>query len=170
VIDVDTAIQDFDRMKFWRKISKELIYYRPHTNEIHHPTLCFMHKWLGFSLFPRHDFRTVRNDELKLLYAMIKRRKVSHVQFIMKQWTDIPGLKGDVGCTSLVTHIAKYLGLLENASIAYIDDIPCWIINYEYFNQAHMLKKGKDGNFVMMYMDYTNEIPLRDQALGLYVV
>ena len=24
VIDVDTAIQDFDRMKFWREISKEL--------------------------------------------------------------------------------------------------------------------------------------------------
>jgi len=39
VIDVDTAIQDFDRMKFWREISREFTCYHPRTNEIHHPTL-----------------------------------------------------------------------------------------------------------------------------------
>ena len=74
---------------------------------------------------------------------MVKRRKVSLVQFMMKQWKEIPNLKRDVGCTSLVTYIARNLGLLENASVAYIDDIPHWLIDYEYFNQAHMLKKGK---------------------------
>ena len=84
----------------------------------------------------------IGNDELKLLYAMVKRRKVSLVQFMMKQWKEISDLKGDIGCTSLVNRIAKNLGLLENASVAYIDDIPHWLINYEYFNQAHMLKKG----------------------------
>ena len=124
MIDVDTSIQDFGRMKFWREISKELTCYRPRTNEIHHPTLRFMHKWLGFSLFPMSDFRTVRNDELKLLYAMVKRTKVSPVQFMMKKLKEIPDLKGDVGCTSLVAHIAKNLGLLKNASVTYIDDIP----------------------------------------------
>ena len=103
-----------------------------------------MHKWLVFSLFPRNDFRTVRNDELKLLYAMVKRRKVSPVKFMMKQWTEILELKGDVGCTSLVTRIAKNLGVLENASVAYIDDIPQWYIEYEYFVQAHMLKKNNN--------------------------
>ena len=90
-----------------------------------------MHKWLGFSLFPRNDFRTVRNDELKLPYAMVKRRKVSPIKFMMKQCTQILELKGDVGCTSLVTHIAKNLGLLKNVSVVYIDDIPHWYINYE---------------------------------------
>ena len=80
-----------------------------------------MHKWLGFSLFPRNDFCTVRNDELKLLYAMVKRKKVSLVKFMMTQWAKIPGHKGDVGCTSLVTRIARNLGLLANASITYID-------------------------------------------------
>ena len=73
VIDVDTAIQDFDRMKFCREISIELTCYPPCINEIHHPPLRFMHKWLGFSLFPRNDFHTIRNDELKLLYAIVKR-------------------------------------------------------------------------------------------------
>ena len=88
-----------------------------------------MHKWLGFSLFPRNDFRTVRIDELKLLYAMVKRRKVSPVKLMMKQWKEVFELKGDVGCTSLVTRIAQNLGLLENASIAYIEDIDTSIMN-----------------------------------------
>ena len=99
-----------------------------------------MHKWLGFSLFHRNDFHTVRNDELKLLYAMIKRKKVSPIKFMMNHWTEIPSLKGDVGCTSLVTRIARNLGLLANTSITYIDS-PRWIIDYGYFNHAHMLKK-----------------------------
>ena len=89
---------------------------------------------------------------------------------MMRQWKEIPNLKGDVGCTSLVTRIARNLGLLENASVAYIDDIPHWLIDYEYFNQAHMLKKGKNKKLEMMYIDYTNEIQLRDQTLGLYAV
>ena len=122
-IDIDSAIQDFDRNKFWREISKEIFCYRPLTNDIHHPTLRFMHKWLGFSLFPRNNFRTVRNDELKLLYAMVKTNKVSPVKFMMAQWIEIPGLKGDVGCTSLVTRIARNLGLLANASITYSHDV-----------------------------------------------
>ena len=32
-----------------------------------------------------------------------------------------------------------------------------------------MLKKKKDGKLVMMYMDYTNEIPLPNQSFGMYV-
>ena len=70
----------------------------------------------------------------------------------------------------MVTYIARNLRLLENSSVAYIDDIPRWPIDYEYFNQAHMLKKGKNEKLVMMYMDYTNKIPLPNQNLGLYAV
>ena len=91
------------------------------------------------------------------------------MKFMMNHWLEIPGLKGDVGCTSLVTRIARNLGLLANASITYIDS-PRWIIDYVYFNHAHMLKKGKDGKIVMMYMDYINEFPLPNWNLGLYVV
>jgi hypothetical protein len=131
--------------------------------------LRFIHRWLGFSLFPRNDFRTVRNDELKLLYAMVKKKKVSPIKFMMTQWAEIPGLKGAVGCTSLITRIAKNLGLLENASVTYIN-ISRWIIDYGYFYHAHMLKKGKDGKIVMMYMDYTNGFLLPDRNLGLYAV
>ena len=94
-----------------------------------------MHKWIGFSLFPRADFCTVRVDDLKLLYAMVKRRKVSPVKFMMNQWKEVFELKGDVGCTSLVTRIAQNLGLLKNASLSYIEDIDRWYIDYEYFSR-----------------------------------
>ena len=68
---------------------------------------------------------------------------------MMNHWIEIPGLKGDVGCTSLVTHIAKNLDLLEDASVTYIN-ILHWLIDYDYFNHAHMLKKGQDRKLVMM--------------------
>ena len=86
---------------------------------------------------------------------------------MMTQWSEIPGLKGDVGCTSLVTCIARNLGLLENAFVSYID-FPHWLIHYDHFNHAHMLKKGKDRKLVMMYVDYTTEFLLPDRNLGRY--
>ena len=52
--------------------------------------------------------------------------------------------------------LAKNLDLLEDASVTYIN-IPCWLIDYDYFNHAHMSKKGRDGKLVMMYADYTTE-------------
>ena len=116
--------------------------YRPRTNDIHHPRLQFMHKWIGFSLFPRPNFRTMRVDDLKLLYAMVKRRKVSLIKFMMNQWKDIFYLMGDLECTSLVTRIARNLGLLSTASISYIDTNR-WYLDYDYFCHAHMLKRGK---------------------------
>jgi hypothetical protein len=44
---------------------------------------------------------------------MVKRRKVSPAKFMMKQWKEISDLEGDIGCTSLVTCIAKNLCLLK---------------------------------------------------------
>ena len=74
-------------------------------------------------------------DELKSLYAMVKRRKVSPVKFMMNQWKEVFELKGDVGCTSLVTRIAQNLGLLKNASLSYIDDIDPWYIDMDTFSR-----------------------------------
>jgi len=72
---------------------------------------------------------------------MIKIKKISPVKLMMDHWLEIPGLKGDVGCTSLVIRLAKNLGLLQDASITYIDT-PHWLIDYNYFNHAHT-KKGE---------------------------
>jgi hypothetical protein len=99
---------------------------------------------------------------------MIKKRKVSLVKLMMNYWLSIPGLKGSVTCTSWVTHLVNNLGMLENANVTFIDT-PRWILGYTFFNKSHMLKKGENGNTVMMYKSYT-EYKLPDQTLGLYVV
>jgi hypothetical protein len=65
--------------------------------------------------------------------------------------------------------LARNLGLLVNATITYITT-PRWIIDYVYFNNAHVLKRGKNGKTVMMYKDYINKFEMLDQNLGLYVV
>ena len=51
----------------------------------------------------------------------------------MKQWKEVFEIKRDIGYTSLVTRIAQTFGLLENSFVAYIEDIYCWYIDYEYF-------------------------------------
>jgi hypothetical protein len=65
--------------------------------------------------------------------------------------------------------LARNLGLLVNATITYITT-PRWIIDYVYFNNAHVLKRGKNGKIVMMYKDYINEFEMLDRNLDLYVV
>jgi hypothetical protein len=92
----------------------------PRTNELNHPTLQFLHKWFSFTLFPREDFCVLRIEEIKLLFAMIKKKKVSPVKLMMHYWLSIPRLKEDVCCTSWVTRLARNLGLLANATITYI--------------------------------------------------
>jgi hypothetical protein len=59
--------------------------------------------------------------------------------------------------------------MLANATITYITT-PHRIIDYAYFNKAHMLNRCKNGKTVMMYKDYINEFETSDQNLNLYVV
>jgi hypothetical protein len=73
---------------------------------------------------------------------MIKKKKVSHVKLMMHYWLSIPGLKGDVWCTSRVTRLARNLGLLANATVTYITT-PRWIIDYIYFTRLTCLKGVK---------------------------
>jgi hypothetical protein len=94
------------------------------------------------------DTRTVRIDELKLLYAMFKHKKVSPVKCTMTQWLEIFTQTDDVECTSLVTRIANNLGLLAKASVLYLPDQRTYI-DFKYFRQAHMLKAGANDTYTM---------------------
>lgn len=89
-------LNDFDRNRFWQDITREVVCHHPHTDEVHPPTFQFLHKWMGVTLFSREDFQVVRIEELKLLYAMFKKKKVSPVKFMMNHWLSIPRLKGDI--------------------------------------------------------------------------
>jgi hypothetical protein len=49
----------------------------PLCNDILHPTLRLWHKWLAITLFPRDDVRTVRTNEMMILYAAVRWIKIS---------------------------------------------------------------------------------------------
>jgi hypothetical protein len=68
---------------------------------------------------PRSDTRTIKIDELKLMYAMVKRKKVSPIKLMISQWLEVFTLTGDIGCASLFTWIATNMGLLENALVSF---------------------------------------------------
>jgi hypothetical protein len=72
------------------------------------------------TLFPREDTRVVRIEDLKLMFSMIKRRKVSPVQFMIVHWSGIFKRKGEIEYSSLVTQIANKLGPMENWLVEYI--------------------------------------------------
>jgi hypothetical protein len=162
-LDVDASLHDFDRSHFWTAISNLKSARKPTTNEIHHPTLRFMHKWLAPTIFPKEELGTVRNEEMKLLYAIIKKKtKLSPATLMLHYWITIPTMKKcKIPFTSWVTCIANGLGLSDNVILTFIST-PQRIIGFDFFAHAHTL--------IMIYKGYTNEYPLHDRNLGLYSV
>ena len=71
-----------------------------------------------------------------------------------------------VECTSLVTRIAKSLGVLNWAQISYITTRPK--IDLAYLVQGHTLKSAPDGSITFFFPRYVNEIPLPNPGLRLY--
>lgn len=47
-------------------------------------------------IFPREELNTIRHEELILLYALIKKRKVSPVQMMLQYWVTVPSMKNVV--------------------------------------------------------------------------
>ena len=70
---MDRAVEGLDKVDFWKEISDKDSSTQPRTSEIHNPTLRFMHRWLAMTLFPRNDLRTVRVEEMKIIYAMVNK-------------------------------------------------------------------------------------------------
>jgi hypothetical protein len=94
---------------------------------------------MGMTLFPREDTRPVKIEDLKLMFAMIKRRKVSPMQFTMIHSSGIFKQNGKIEYSSLVTRIANKLGLMENALVEYIPRGRPYI-TIDYFWQGQMVK------------------------------
>lgn len=63
-LNLEHATHVFNKDEFWEAITNldNCEHLRP--NEIHNPTLRFLHHWIGMTLFPRSDVRTLRNDDL----------------------------------------------------------------------------------------------------------
>ena len=106
-----------------------------------------MHKWVAITLFPRDDPRPVRNDELKILYAMVNKIRVSPARAMVKQWLTNFRMTGPIECTSLVTCIASNMGILDRNPVSFIEE-PRVMIDEAYLVQSHILKKGLDDSLL----------------------
>ena len=88
-LELEHATKGYHRESFWHTISGLNAYTHPRCNDIQHPTLRLMHKWVALTCFPRDDVRTVRVDELRILYAMVNKIKIAPVQEMVRQWLGI---------------------------------------------------------------------------------
>jgi len=98
-----------------------------------------MHRWIAMTLFARQDIRFVYHAEMQLLYAMLKKIKVTHVKEIFKHWLELFKASTSISCASLVTRIATSIGALDGQYVTYIST-PRIIINEHYLMQGHHLK------------------------------
>jgi len=84
--DVEQATRGYHKESFWHSIFGLNAYSQPHCNDIQHLTLHLMHKWIALTCFPRDDVRTIRMDELHILYVMVNKIKIATVQEMVRQW------------------------------------------------------------------------------------
>jgi hypothetical protein len=160
-LDLDSSLEDFDRIHLWSDVTGKENTHKPRTNDIQHPTLRFFHKWISLVLFPR-----VRVGDMQLIYAVLKSQAVSPIKMLVEHWLSFPNLVGDISCTSLITWIADDLGILGDATIINIDT-PREIIGYDYFRQGRWVMKIQEK---LHHIHNKSAIPLPNPGLGIYSV
>jgi hypothetical protein len=169
LISLEQACCGLNHHDFWGLVSGQVVHgkFAPRCNDIQSPTLPLMHKQLAITLFPRDDVRTMRNDELMILYAMVNKIKISLVKVMVKQWLTNFKMTGPIKCTPLITHIASSIGVLDGNFIPFIED-PRVLINEAYLIYGHTLKKGLNDSLIFFSLGYANEIPLSNMGFHLY--
>jgi hypothetical protein len=110
-----------------------------------------MQRWLAITLFPRTEVRTVRVEEMKIIYAMVNKIHISPVVGMIDYWLGTFTRGEYVECTSLITSFARNMGLLDRALINYIPTDRV-LLDYYHFFQARMTKMDQeDESYVMTY-------------------
>ena len=130
------VLKYFNKDDFWENISAKQPERKQKytTEEVHQPTLRFILKWLAFTFFPREELNTIRQDELHLLYIMIKQRKASLVNLMLSYWKTVSTMrKCSISLTSWITRLATSLELLSKTTLTFILD-DRRIIGYDFFS------------------------------------
>jgi hypothetical protein len=105
--------------------------------------------------------------DLQLMYAAIKKIKVSPFCLLVAHWLVVPSYRvGPVAICSLVTRIAAKLNMLQGASLNFIEDHRD-TFGYEHFYHAHLLKRINNELF-MTYGETKLRLP--NPELALYSV
>jgi len=108
-LDLNEALPNFQKGQFWKEITKLDTCHKPKNSNLELPTLRFIHRFISATLFPRPETQTIREDELKILFAIVKRQKNSPVKAMIYQWLDVFGhMKGDRMCTYGFSYSHKF--------------------------------------------------------------
>jgi hypothetical protein len=106
-----SAMRNFNKVEFSDVISGKSAWLR--FNDIHNPSLRFLHRWMSFTLFPMAELHSVATPKLKSLFAMVNRIKYTPVANIVDYFKNVHKMSGPIECTSMVTQIAINLGCPE---------------------------------------------------------
>ena len=94
--------------------------------------------------------------EMKIMYAMLSKTHISLVIGMIDYWLRTFQCDEYVECTSLITRLARNMGVLDRALINYIPTDRVYL-DYDHFFQAHMMKiDQEDDSYVMTYRGCVN--------------
>ena len=111
---------EYDLSAWWNEISDEPVSSKNSIVSIHNPTLRVLAKYLAMVVFSRADLRLCSSSELMCIYAMAKKIRYSPIRGMVAHWQNMITRKSPIDVTSLVTRIARYVGVLENAQVTYL--------------------------------------------------
>ena len=72
---------------------------------------------------PSADLRLCSLLELQYLYTMAKQIRCSPVRTMLAHWQKMISGKSPIDMTSLVTRIARYIGVMDNAEVTFMPEI-----------------------------------------------
>ena len=80
--------------------------------------------------------------------------------------------KSPIDMTSLVTRIARYIGVMENAEVTFMPETEAfrYEVGLEHFVQGYMMREGPENSIFICYARYDREIELPCLRLSLYTV
>jgi hypothetical protein len=82
-----------------------------------------MHHWIAMTLFAKDDIRYAHHAKLQLLYAILKKTKVTPVKEMFNHWIDTIKASTPISCTSLVTRLAAIVDVLDGQNVIYISPL-----------------------------------------------
>jgi hypothetical protein len=121
-----SAMRNFNKVEFSDAISGKFT--RLRFNDIHNPSLRFLHRWMSFMLFPMVELCSAATPELRCLFAIVNRIKYTSVADIVDYFKNVHKMLGPIKCTSMVTRIAMNLGCPKMANLAYIEGVYIFLV------------------------------------------
>ena len=118
---------------------------------------------------PHADLCHCNLPELQYLYAMANQIRCSPVRTMLGHWQKMISGKSPIDMTSLVTRIARYVGVMDNADVVFMLETEAfrYEVGLEHFVQGHMMREGPGNSIFMCYPGYDREIELPCPRLSL---